>query len=114
MGIRCQGPDSWSVLVPVQVQVFGPAVYSARPLVAGQPIGATDVVERDSDLTKLSAGVLSSVDDAIGKVPRLGVSAGQALRAYRDCTGDSGTSVDEDVIDMLFSGLLKFCFIVSF
>mgnify|MGYP001197189958 CR=1 FL=1 len=27
--------------------------------------------------------------------------AGQALRAYRDCTGDSGTSVDEDVIDML-------------
>lgn len=80
VGIRCQGPDSWSVLVPLQVQVFGPAVYSARPLVAGQPIGATDVVERDSDLTKLSAGVLSSVDDAIGKVPRLGVSAGQALR----------------------------------
>lgn len=81
VGVRCSSPQAWTVMVPVSVKVFGPAVYTARPLAAGEPLTRADLQIRDVDLTQLPAGVVTDVGAAIGRVPRLALSAGLPVRA---------------------------------
>lgn len=81
IGVRCRTPHDWSVMVQVTVQVFGPAVYAARPLPAGRPIGAADLQVREADLTQLPAGVMSDPAQVAGRLPKLALSAGLPLRA---------------------------------
>ena len=38
VGVRCLGPNVWSVLVPVQIAISGNYVATARPLAAGQTV----------------------------------------------------------------------------
>ena len=35
VGVRCLGPNIWSVLVPVQIAITGTYLTTARPLAAG-------------------------------------------------------------------------------
>jgi flagella basal body P-ring formation protein FlgA len=80
IGVRCLGPNVWSVLVPVQIAVTGNYVVTARPLAAGQTVQAGDVATLSGDLAALPNGVLSSPADAIGKTLRNALHAGQPLR----------------------------------
>jgi len=81
VGIRCADPESWTVMIPLSIQVWGPAVYSARPLAAGRPLTPEDLQVRDSDLAQFPAGVITDPETALGRLPRMGVGAGLALRA---------------------------------
>jgi len=80
VGVRCLGPSAWTVYVPVQVTVSGNYLVTARPLAAGQLIGAGDMVVRSGDLSSLPTNILTDQAQAVGKTVKNGVAAGQPLR----------------------------------
>lgn len=80
IGVRCLGPNVWSVLVPVQIAVTGNYVVTTRPLGAGQSIQEGDVAVLSGDLSTLPTGVVGAPADAIGKTLRNALAAGQPLR----------------------------------
>jgi len=81
VGVRCLGPNIWSVLVPVQISVTGNYVTTSRPLAAGQTIAPADLITLTGDLANLPTGVVTDPQTAIGKSLRNALSAGQPLRS---------------------------------
>lgn len=79
VGIRCANPK-WSLSVPVTVKVTAEAVVASRPLVRNRAIEASDLTQREADLTQLPAGVLTDPAQAIGKLATLGIPAGSFLK----------------------------------
>lgn len=80
VGVRCLGPATWTVYVPVQVRISGTYLVTARQLTPGQLLNAADVLTQSGDLGTLPAGVLTDPAQAVGKTIRNGVAAGQPLR----------------------------------
>lgn len=80
VGVRCQTPESWSLMVPLTIRVMGQALYSARPIGRGQNLAPIDIESRPADLTQLPAGVLTDPKDAIDKVATVALAAGLPLR----------------------------------
>lgn len=81
VGVRCLGPETWSLLLPVTVRVMGDAVFSARPLARGRAVEPADLEVRRVDLTALPAGVLTEAAQALDRVPGASIQAGLPLRA---------------------------------
>ncbi len=80
VGVRCLGPNTWSVLVPVQISVTGNYVTTSRPLGAGQVITAADLSVLSGDLSALPTGIVIDPQNAIGKTLRNSLGAGQPVR----------------------------------
>jgi len=80
VGIRCLAPQTWNILIPVQISVFADYVVTARPLAANQPLQATDFALLRGDLSALPAGIVTDRNAVIGKTLRNGLGAGQPLR----------------------------------
>jgi flagella basal body P-ring formation protein FlgA len=81
VGVRCLGPGRWTVYVPVRIRIAGNYLVAARQLAPGQQIGAADLLPQSGDLGALPASVVTDPAQAIGKTPRQGIAAGQALRS---------------------------------
>lgn len=81
VGVRCLGPNIWSVLVPVQISVTGTYVSTARALAAGQILSAGDLITSTGDLESLPAGIVHESAAAVGKTLRNSLAAGQPLRS---------------------------------
>lgn len=81
VGVRCQRPENWSVMVPVSVQVMVNALFAARALPRGEPVADQDIITQRVDLTQLPAGVLTDRSQAVGRVPNVSLAAGLPLRA---------------------------------
>ena len=81
VGVRCLGPANWTIYVPVQVNVAGDYLISARTMPAGYIIGAADIVVRSGDLSALPANVITDQAQAIGKTVKNGFGTGQPLRS---------------------------------
>ena len=81
VGVRCLGPSTWTIYVPVQVSVTGNYLVSARNLLAGNGITASDIVVRSGDLSTLPSNILTDQSQAIGKTVKNGFGAGQPLRS---------------------------------
>jgi flagella basal body P-ring formation protein FlgA len=81
VGVRCNGPERWSVVVPVTVRVIGEALFSARPIPRGHSLTEADITRRRTDLTLLPGASLTDPAEALGKVARVSLVAGLALRA---------------------------------
>ncbi|MEO8040711.1 MAG: flagellar basal body P-ring formation chaperone FlgA [Betaproteobacteria bacterium] len=80
VGVRCQHPDRWSIMVPVMVQVMADGLYAARPMSRGQPVVDEDLVVHRVDITQLPAGVLTDRTQATGRIPIVSLAAGLPLR----------------------------------
>jgi flagella basal body P-ring formation protein FlgA len=80
IGVRCSQGAEWTVYVPVTVRVQAPVLVATRPLASGQQLTAADVTLQVAELTQLPAGVITTVQDAVGKVLSSGVVAGNPLR----------------------------------
>ncbi|RIX41206.1 MAG: flagellar basal body P-ring formation protein FlgA [Rhodocyclales bacterium GT-UBC] len=80
IGVRCLGPNSWSILVPAQISISGNYVITARPLAAGQVLESSDLNTTSGDLSALPASVVTDPTNAIGKTLRNSLSGGQPLR----------------------------------
>lgn len=80
IGVRCLAPNSWSILVPAQIAVAGNYVTTSRPLIAGQPIGESDLLVLSGDISHLPTGVVNEPSAAIGKTLKNSLGAGQVIR----------------------------------
>jgi flagellar basal body P-ring formation protein FlgA len=81
IGVRCLGPNIWNVLVPAQIAVSGNYLITSRALPAGQALQADDLSIRNGDIFSLPTGVITEPDNAIGKILRNSLGAGQAIRS---------------------------------
>lgn len=80
VGLRCvQGPRRWNVFLPVQVQVFAPALVSRVALPAGAQIQPAQWMLAETDWAAGPTPPLAEA--AAGRVLAHPIAAGQALRA---------------------------------
>jgi flagella basal body P-ring formation protein FlgA len=79
--LRCLAPNPWQIHVPVVVRRFGRFVVSARPLRHRDPLAADDLQVTEGELTTLPDDLIRTPDEAVGKILRVSVAAGQPLRA---------------------------------
>ncbi len=78
--VKCLAGASWSLLVPVRIQVIGPYLVSARAVSAGQTLTAADVSVQEGDLAELPAGTLTDSAQAVGQVAKSTLATGRPLR----------------------------------
>jgi len=65
--VRCEGATPWTVFVPAQVRLFREVVTSARPLRRAAIVEPQDVILRERDISLISQGYLTSLDQVIGQ-----------------------------------------------
>lgn len=65
--IRCEGASPWTVFVPAQVRLFRDVVTTTRPLRRLGVVEPDDVILRERDISLISQGYLTSLDQAIGQ-----------------------------------------------
>lgn len=78
VGVRCASHASWSIFIPVQIQTRVSLLVSARALAAGHVLTDADLSYQTLELTQ--TGGLLDKQNVVGKVLRLGISAGQMLK----------------------------------
>jgi flagella basal body P-ring formation protein FlgA len=80
VGVRCSAPTNWTLFVQADVLVIGEYIISAAPLARGQMLNDEQLSVAVGDLTKLPNGVITSKEQAIGKIITVSIPAGTPLR----------------------------------
>lgn len=78
VGVRCNSQQGWSLFVQVNVKTTLSLLTANKTLLQGQTLRAEDIGSLSSDT--LQAGTLTDPAQAIGKVMKFGLAAGQILR----------------------------------
>jgi flagellar basal body P-ring formation protein FlgA len=78
VGVRCLKKHNWTLFVPVNIKVSLSLLTLNKTLQQGQIIRAEDLGSLPSE--SLQTGALTDTTQAIGKVMKFGVGAGQILR----------------------------------
>lgn len=78
VGVRCNGKQSWSLFVQVNVKISVSMLTANKTLQQGQIVRAEDLGSLSSE--SLQAGTMTDPAQAIGKVMKYGIGAGQILR----------------------------------
>lgn len=78
VGVRCISKHNWSMFVPVQVKISITMLTANKTLQQGQTVRAEDLGSLSSE--SLQTGTLSDPAQAVGKIMKYGVAAGQILR----------------------------------
>lgn len=76
---HCTDGSAWSIVVPVTVRVFGPALVALRPLPAQTPVGTDEVRLATVELTREAQGVVTDTAQLDGRVLARTVSTGQPI-----------------------------------
>lgn len=76
--VRCNDARGWSISVRVQIKVSADLLISARALPMGYTLREEDIATQTTESTQ--AGGMTDTKQAVGKVLRHGISAGQVLR----------------------------------
>lgn len=79
IGVKCEG--KWTVYVPVKVRVMAMIVVSARPLSQGLTIKPSDILLRKEDLASAPPGILTDMNEAIGKTLATSIASGYPVSA---------------------------------
>lgn len=82
IGVRCVEGANWSLLVPMQVAVFGPALVASRPITANTPLTAHDVQLQEVELSSDNRPVLTELAQIDGQMSARALRPGEALRDY--------------------------------
>jgi len=64
--VSCEGSTPWSVFVPAQVHLFREVVVARRPLKRESVIAEGDVTLAERDVSLLTQGYLTALDQALG------------------------------------------------
>ncbi len=79
VGYRCLQHPGWSISVPVQVRLYGPALVTTQSLPALQPLTATVLRTEEVEVTREPAGVATRADQIEDRVCTRGIDAGQPI-----------------------------------
>jgi flagella basal body P-ring formation protein FlgA len=102
LGVRCRDGARWSVLMPVHVRIYAPALVSAKALAPGQSLNAEDYEIVETELTREAPGILTSPDEVTGLVLFRPINAGTALR--REHFRARPVAAAGDQITLVYSG----------
>lgn len=81
VGLRCtQGTVRWSITVPVQVRVYGPAWATVQSLAAGTTLAAEHLERRRVELSAEPSPALAQAEPPLGRVLARALEAGEPLR----------------------------------
>lgn len=83
IGLRCLAPSGWSILVPVRIDVTGNYLTTARGLSRGHEIRLQDVNVAKGNLSDLPVGAIASPEEAVGKILKNPLAAGQPIRHHQ-------------------------------
>jgi len=79
VGLRCTAPV-WTMFLQAQVSVVADYVTAAVPLAQGQAIEAGQLATMQGDIAAMPNGIVTDVDQAIGRTPTVSLPAGTPLR----------------------------------
>ena len=79
VGVRCAEKNGWSIFVPVQIKVSLNLLVSTRQLPMGHTLRDEDLASQTTEASSISG--FTDPKQALGKVLRYGITAGQLLRA---------------------------------
>ncbi len=77
--ISCNGENTWSIYLPVNIKIYQPVVTTNRPMSRDEIITAEVVNLKNIDITNLNQGFFSDPIMVIGHVMRFPVKAGNVL-----------------------------------
>jgi len=80
IGVRCAGAGAWNIYLTADIKIVGDYVVTVRALPPGQPLVLADLSVQAGDLTQLPAGVLTDMQQAVGKIPTAALAPGQPVR----------------------------------
>lgn len=80
VGVRCPGKKGWTLFVPVHVIVSVGMIITNKPLPQGHVLSAEDLSSQNGELAQTD--ILTDPTQAIAKVLKNSVGAGQVLRQY--------------------------------
>lgn len=63
LDIRCPGPTSWNIHLPVRVDVYDDVLVSRIPLVRGQSLSSSDVKFKKTNTSQLNRGYFRQIND---------------------------------------------------
>lgn len=79
VGVRCpDGKKTWKLFVPVHVTVTANLLIANKPLQQGQVLRAEDLASQGGELAQ--AGILTDPVQAVGKILKYSIGAGQVLK----------------------------------
>jgi flagellar basal body P-ring formation protein FlgA len=96
VAVSCSGSPSWTIQVPVQMQVFRQVLVTSRPLARGDIAGAADVHTEERDITRLGYGYIESLDQITGHSLARPLMAGAVLEPG-DLNGRETVRAGEEV-----------------
>lgn len=76
VGVRCK--TNWTLFVPVQIKVTLTMLTASHPLQQGQLLTAADISSQNGEISQ--PGILTDPNQAIGKILRFSLGAGQILK----------------------------------
>ena len=79
VGVRCDSPATWTVFVPVHVQVFRKVTVAATTIPHHTPISAAMLRTRERDIGRLQHGYYLGLEAVLGKQLRHTVAEGTAI-----------------------------------
>lgn len=65
--VQCPDPGSWTVRVPVRLQLFRSVLVTSRVLLRGDGVGAADVHAEERDVTRLGYGYIENFQQIAGR-----------------------------------------------
>jgi flagella basal body P-ring formation protein FlgA len=80
VGMRCQAGAAWNVFLPVQVQVFAPALVSRTALPAGARLAEEQLELAEADWAAASSPPVRDAAALAGRILARPIAAGQAPR----------------------------------
>lgn len=83
VGVRCQDEATWTLYVPVEIEVITRVVHAAQPVSMGKQLEAQDIVSKEADLVRIPGEVATDPDQAIGKVATTFLASGQPIRMHQ-------------------------------
>ncbi len=81
IGVRCVAGGSWTMMVPVTVSVYGPALVADRPLAAGSAADVDSFRIDQVDLTATRGAPVADPAQLSGRTLARSLRAGEPLRA---------------------------------
>lgn len=78
VGVRCISQHNWSLFVPVGIKITTTLLATNKTLLQGQTVRAEDITVLPS--ASLQTGTLTDPAQAVGKILKFGVGAGQVIR----------------------------------
>jgi flagella basal body P-ring formation protein FlgA len=102
LGVKCVDGATWSIFLPVQIKVFGPAPVAARSVARGQALVPDDVRIERVEWTQWPAGSLAGAEQVEGRIATRTILAGEPLR--RDFLRSAPVISPGDTVKIVFTG----------